>query len=197
MTLDDRGGTAPTFSTIEEFRQWLVERGHPVDRLGGVVPGTKTLEEWWEELRAGESTIEDDPLRRKVSVATGTIRPHENSHRMLLELEQRFSDDRPPRRRNQELGEKLKPGEEPLAALSRGITEELQVAQEHVDIDGDSHEARSCEDFSRSFQITTRYDIHHFDAVVTGLPDVPFERADAAEKEVLPAKTHVFGWATA
>lgn len=113
-----------------ELEQQLKSKGIPIEKWG--VGESKTLENLLHELESGDSRLEEDPdlgvLRVEAGVGINVYFNEGKNSLVLVEDRQVFKDGRI-RRRNlpTSIGEKMRPGESPLEAVSRAFSEELNI----------------------------------------------------------------------
>ncbi|XP_050235848.1 uncharacterized protein LOC126685897 [Mercurialis annua] len=195
------------FATPQSLSDWLKPR-LPSDSFAswGVKPGTKNIHNLWLELSEGETSLADStPPIRTVSVVTVRILGKDNT--ILVESHQELSDGSV-RNRFRPLSEKMKPDEDPKAAVFRAIKEELgSIINDGANvriIDG-SYNQKIEERHSLSYPgLPARYLLHSVDVMVDGLPDEEFcteeleEYCDsdvkrAADKAV-SVKKHFWKW---
>ena len=174
-----------------DLAAWLAANG--IDTAVWGREGAKTVADLWEELRQGESTLEEDPPQRAVTVVQVTVRREDAE---LLELAQELRD-RQIRARNRPPSEKMKAGEEPRPAALRCLLEELGLATESVDSLSLSAEPQVIIADSPSYPgLTTRFTIYSAEAEVRGLPATDFWRDNVGAGESDPVVRHLWGWRT-
>lgn len=142
----------------------------------GTTPGTKRVANLWVELTEGEIMLEDaQPPKRTVHVASVKIK--NGLGQMLIEAHQEMADGSI-RLRNRPLSEKMRPGENVVAACFRGISEELGCqlgAKNRVTILPESYRWKQEERESLSYPgLLTSYVIHSMDATIKDLPATGF-----------------------
>lgn len=174
------------FQNVSELAGWLAASGVDVDSWGQ--GESKRLSDLWVEYESGEAAFEDDPPTRLLEVAEIIIRRGDTS---LIEVEQEFSDGRR-RARFVPPSEKLKPGESPLAAARRCLSEELGLTEAGVTLDPVYKLTEGTADSPSYPGLLTRYRFHTFEAAAAGLPDEDFYRDNAAPDD--PIRRHRWGW---
>lgn len=121
---------------FDTLLQILVDAKIPVDQFG--TGGAKTVQHLLNEVADGESVLSVDAkgkLHRELSVLwVDVISTHANGDVYALkEDRQIFNDGREKRRQlNSSIGEKLKPGEEPVQAVTRALAEELGIQEKET-----------------------------------------------------------------
>jgi hypothetical protein len=114
---------------VVEFAAYLKRHGVETGEWG--TGKAKTIAELHEEVEAGEGSLElvSGILTRFVKACAIDVYGDIGSRRMrLVEVKQVFADGRERVRNLQSsLGEKLKPGEQPLDAAKRAMVEELEI----------------------------------------------------------------------
>lgn len=180
----------PPFEQVEGLASWLTNLGLATEQWGK--NGSKSVQDLWLETSRGESQIQLDPPRRIVHVAVARIFKDVDSSLELLEVEQK-SRDGSTRSRMQPLAEKLRPNEDPLLGLIRGIEEELQIKIQHVRIDADSRSTQTREYLSPSYPgLTTLYTTHTFKAYTDILPAAEFTIKEG--DPLSPSDSHTWDW---
>lgn len=174
------------FSSLDDMSSWLKAAGIDTSAWGR---GTaKSVGDLWQEYIAGESAFEDHPPARLVEVAQVIIR---RSDAVLLEIAQEFADGRR-RERMQPPSEKLKRGEEPLAATLRCLSEELGLSPRKVVIERIHPPTEQTIDSPSYPGLPTCYRMHMVDVTAASLPDEDFFRDNAAPGD--PIRRHIWGW---
>ena len=177
------------FRSIVELRAWLHAAGIDISSWGE--GNAKTIEHLWDELRAGEAIIQDQPPLRLVDVVQLLVR---RDGQFLLEVEQELENGQR-RFRNQPPSEKIKPGEHYLEAARRCFQEELGISPSDVIFSAETYERVQVESDSLSYPgLTTRYTFHRVEAQVTGLPDADFWRENRAYGAGDPVRRHLWQW---
>jgi hypothetical protein len=133
---------------------------------------TKSIDDLWSEIVAGESRIRRQPLQRVVpGVVNVLIRRGE---RELIETQQVFATGLT-RHRHMPPAEKMRPGERPIDTAMRCLHEELGVARRDVEIVTSAHPPRREVGLSPSYPgLLTDYTFHTVEVRVNGLPDDDF-----------------------
>lgn len=178
---------AAAIQSAADLAVWLAGNGIEP----GGANGTKPIADLWQEIRRGESTLDDNPPRRAVNVVEVIL---QRDSFMLLELEQELRDGQI-RRRNRPPTEKLSAGETVVAAARRCLLEELGVTADQVGSLQELGPARIHELDSPSYPgLPTRYTIHRVEATVPSLPDNDFRRDNVGAGESDPVVAHLWGW---
>ena len=157
------------FANVQTLEAWLKKNGIRCDKWG--VNGSKSLNNLWQELEAGEVQLTDPPPLRVVNVVQIIIRWEEY---ILVEAEQEFFNGQH-RFRNQPPSEKIKPGETIQEAAFRCLQEELGVPPERSILKMESHQQHQTNTNSISYPgLPSQYNFHLLEAAVSGLPDRGF-----------------------
>jgi 8-oxo-dGTP pyrophosphatase MutT (NUDIX family) len=177
-----------------ELRQILIEHRVPVLTWGQGV--SKTLEHLLNEINEGESTLVKDgeTLVKKESGVTVTVL-YSNGEQSwkLVEEKQVFSDGRERARGyTGSIGEKMRSGEEPIAAARRALSEELGFENTDLLISDDCPFETDHRPIlpSQSYPgLMTRRTVYEF------ILNLPGENYTAeGYQEVQPDKTTYFRW---
>lgn len=120
------------FTTAEALCGYL--KAHDIDTSAWGSGGTKTLDHLLKEIQDGESVLvkgDEGRLLRKTLVAKADVYYKDTKGQLyrLKETKQVFVDGRE-RVRNSFLMEKMKPDENPLISIKRGVKEELGIDEE-------------------------------------------------------------------
>lgn len=112
-----------------ELEQYLNNYEIPIKKWG--IGVSKTVNHLLNELNNGESIIEvskEGLVRKEKGVALNIYYQDGKTLLKLFEIEQRFKDGRIKKRNlSTSIGEKMKPGENPVIATGRALTEELGI----------------------------------------------------------------------
>ena len=121
------------FTDIHALEKWLSRHGINFKAWGN--NNSKTLDHLWQELRAGEVQLIDNPPLRLVEVVQIVIRRGEM---VLVEAEQEFFNGQ---RRYRDLppSEKIRPGETVQNAASRCLQEELDLPPDAFTLRPETH----------------------------------------------------------
>ncbi|VAW39767.1 hypothetical protein MNBD_CHLOROFLEXI01-1027 [hydrothermal vent metagenome] len=177
------------FVNIDELATWLNKHGVRYDEWEQ--KSSKSLDNLWQELEAGEVCLEDNPPLRVVDVVQIVIRQGEQ---ILVEAEQEFFNGQR-RFRNQPPAEKIKPGETVFDAARRCLQEEIGVPPEDVVLNPDSHQEYQSNTNSISYPgLPSQYNFHLLEAAVSGLPNDDFWHENSADGKIDPVKRHRWGW---
>lgn len=174
------------FANPDDLAAWLKAAGIDISNWGQ--GNAKSVADLWLEYASGESVFDDAPPARVVAVAQVIIR---RGDAVLLEIAQEFADGRR-RERLRPPSEKLKRGEEPLAAALRCLSEELGLSARDVVIENARPSTVQTVDSPSYPGLPTRYRFTTFDAAAPGLPDEDFYRDNAAPGD--PIRRHHWGW---
>lgn len=178
-----------TFGTQAQLYAWLQQQNIDVTQWGR--GAAKSLAHLWRELQNGDAVIKTQPTLRIVNVVQVVIR---RDDLILLEKAQEFGDGQM-RYRNQPPSEKMRIGEDYLAAARRGLLEELGVASDDVAFFQDSYRQRHAVIESPSYPgLPTQYTFHQIEAAVSTLPATDFWRDNASYVKGDPIKRHHWGW---
>lgn len=177
------------FVDPEQLERWLQEEG--VNTAVWDQGGAKTVVDLWREIQAGESMLQEEPLRRCVELVEIIVR---QNGRYLIEAEQELADGAQ-RQRHIPPSEKMRPGEDVLDAARRGVREELHLTPDRFDLDAASVQRRQREVPSLSYPgLTTCYVIHRVEAAVSGLPEKSFWRENRAFAGGDPVRRQRWVW---
>ncbi|WP_089936529.1 NUDIX hydrolase [Candidatus Entotheonella palauensis] len=133
---------------------------------------TKSVDDLWTEIVAGESRIRPRPIQRVVLGAVNVL--IRRGERVLIETRQVFADGMT-RQRHIPPAEKMQPGERPVDTAIRCLHEELGVAQHDIEIVTRTHPPRREVRSSPSYPgLATEYTFYTVEARVKGLPDDDF-----------------------
>lgn len=139
------------FSDLNDLRKYLISFNLPIEKWG--IGGSKTIIHLLDEIRTGECTLteEEGNLIRKIEyVACEVFYDDGEKTLKLIEEKQVFSGGRTRiREKNSSMSEKMKPDENPLDSLIRGMKEELGIEVNENQITSESTESK--EEFSGSF----------------------------------------------
>lgn len=171
--------------SLVQLREWLEGNGIAHESWG--TDGTKSVRHLWDEIEAGETTLDSESPLRRVTVVTLRVR---QGGKELVEIAQLMADGawRP---RNEAPAEKMKPGEEPSATARRCVTEELGVEGPGVVV-GAVSERRLRRDSSPSYPgLASEYVFHDVDVQVPGLSSSNFWTREAGDGVV---SGHLWAW---
>lgn len=168
---------------------WLAAQAIDVGAWGR--DGAKRVADLWHELASGDCVLQAAPAVRQIQLVAVRIQRGDD---VLLELAQELADGT--RRERLILpSEKMRPGEDVLAAARRGLLEELHLAPADVELLPDSYRLRRRQMDSPSYPgLPTVYLIHRLDAIVPGLPDADFWRDNLAFGAGDPVRRQQWGW---
>lgn len=177
------------FADSEQLEEWLRAQG--VNTAVWDQGGAKTVVDLWREIQAGESILQEEPLRRCVELVEIVAR---QNGRYLIEAEQELADGAR-RRRHIPPSEKMRSDEDVLEAARRGLREELHLNPDQIELDAASVQRRQREVPSLSYPgLTTRYLIHRVEATVSGLPEESFWRENRAFDGGDPVRRQRWVW---
>lgn len=177
------------FPTINALEAWLQKHGIHYEAWGK--NNSKSLQNLWQELEAGEVQLKESPPLRLVEVVQIIIR---RNNEILVEAEQEFVNGQR-RFRNQPPSEKVKPGESIMEAACRCLQEELGISSEAITLDLESHRQHQTNTNSISYPgLPSQYDFHVLEAAVFGLPEGTFWRDNQTSGLVDPVKRHRWVW---
>lgn len=177
-------------STADQLEQLLVAEGLDITCWGA--GSAKSVRELWNELVAGESEIQLNPLCRVVrGVVQVIIRKGE---KVLIELEQELSDRRV-RRRNHVPSEKMKPGETYQETTRRCVAEELGIELDARAIVESSYRYEETTKPSSSYPgLLTLYTFHIVEVIVPKLPDSDFWTVERGSSAGDTWRRHHWAW---
>ena len=190
---DEQRILIPKDIDFDSFLTLLVDAGIPVDLYG--IGDAKTVHHLLSEVADGESLMAVDSsgnLHRELSVLwvdVINIRPNGDIY-LLKEDRQEFHGRLKPKRRKLQssIGEKLKPGEDPVTAVKRALEEELGIKQEITSLHhlGDEQKDHTPETYPG---LTSSYNFYKYAAVI---PDEAFVVQGYIERQV--DKTNYYVW---
>ena len=177
------------FTDIYALEKWLSSNGIDVKAWGS--DNSKSLDNLWQELQAGEVQLKQNPLLRLVEVVQIIIRRGET---VLVEAEQEFFNGQR-RYRNQPPSEKIKPGETVQVAASRCLQEELGLPLGAFTLRLETHRQHQTNTNSISYPgLPSQYNFHIIEAAVSGLPAEDFWRENQSDGIIDPVKRHRWEW---
>lgn len=178
------------FVDIHALEAWLGKYEINYEEWGN--SSSKSLNNLWQELEAGEVQLKDNPPLRVVDVVQIIIRRGEL---ILVEAEQEFFNGQR-RFRKQPPSEKIKPGEDLQEAACRCLQEELSVPPENISLHLESHQQHQTNTNSFSYPgLPSQYNFHLLEADVAGLPEEDFWRENlAGDNHIDPVKRHRWAW---
>lgn len=178
-----------TVSTATALTHWL--HTHQIDTTTWGQGAAKQVTDLWQELVAGESTLQADPPLRCVEVVEVLV---EREGQRLIETAQHFADGRI-RERGRPPSEKLKPGETPLAAAQRCLVEELAIDSARITVASQAITQRISLDDSGSYPgLKTQYTFYRVHLQVDGLPQTTFTTINTAHDHGDPVTAHQWAW---
>ncbi len=181
--------TGVPFRDVAALGAWLMAQG--VDWTAWGTGNAKSLADLWRELEEGETVLQERPLLRVVNVVQVIVR---RDDWVLLEAEQEFGDGQR-RHRNQPPAEKIKPGEDYMAAAARCLQEELDVAPGQIQLFPETHRLTETYTHSPSYPgLPALYNLHVVEAAVSGLPARDFWRDNRSFAAGDPVKRHKWVW---
>lgn len=182
--------TSLTFENPTALATWLAGVGVPMAGWGR--GGAKTVADLWRETMMGETTLCDNPPRRAVNVVQVMIH---RGGRALTEIEQEMADGRR-RARGWPPSEKLKDGEDALAAARRCLGEELGLDVSSIRLYEERPPYDRTQDSPSYPGLPTTYRVHTVTIAAADLPTAPpdadFWRDNNAPGD--PVRRHLWGW---
>lgn len=179
----------PQFQSIHMLERWL--HAHNIDTADWGRANAKTVADLWQELRLGESRLQDEPVTRLVDVTNVWV--YQNGL-VLREVEQELGNGRV-RRRNSPPAEKMLPGEDALAAARRCLREELHLDDESFLSDLTLVQSHvSCIDSPSYPGLPSRFTVHSVAVHVRGLPSEDFATLNRAFASGDPVRVHRWRW---
>jgi len=178
------------FTDIHALEVWLEK--YKINYKKWKNSNSKSLQNLWQELEAGEVQLKDNPPLRVVDVVQIIIR---RDDLMLVEAEQEFFNGQH-RFRNQPPSEKVKPGEAIQEAAYRCLQEEIGVPPESITLNMESHQQHQTDTISFSYPgLPSHYNFHLVEAAVAGLPEEDFWHENlAGDNRIDPVKRHRWSW---
>lgn len=168
---------------------WLARHG--IDTASWGQAPAKSVGDLWREIQAGETTLQDNPPRRLVTVVQVLVR---RGDLVLLELEQELRGGQI-RRRHRPPSEKLKPNEDVLPAALRCLLEEVGLPAEQVERLRVAAAPAVTETDSPSYPgLMTRYRLVTVETEAAGLPESDFWRDNRLAGASDPVVRHRWGW---
>ena len=177
-------------TSLQELHDWLMAKEIDIT-IWGRLEGTKTILHLWEEIIAGETSLQDEPPLRIVDAVEIIIR---RGDRILYEVAQEMEggSSRP---RQYPPSEKIKRGETAQQAAVRGLYEEMGVVAAAITFIAHSYHQRQRQLPSVSYPgLNTLYQLHSLEAHVTGLPTDNFTTDEAAGNSHDPVTRHHWAW---
>jgi hypothetical protein len=175
--------------TLRDLEQLLSANG--IDLTAWGQGEAKRLEDLFNEIEAGESRLQVDPLLRLLAVVQVNVRGQTGT---LVEAEQELADGRR-RPRNQPPLEKIKAGEQPVEVAVRCLMEELGMGRERIFIDeGSCRLTLEVKDSPSYPGLRGQFLYHAFEARVEGLLDADFWTDETADNEKDPVRRHHWVW---
>lgn len=177
------------FETLNDFEKWLAASGISTVKWGE--GQTKTVQHLWQEWLNGEFAFQNDPPMRLINVLQLQV---QRDGQQLVEAEQELTNGER-RFRNQLPSEKMKRGEDYLAAALRCCYEELGVeAQEVVLLPQTYYQWEETAESPSYPGLITHYIFHAVQAVIAGLPTTDFWCDNHAHTAGDPVKRHRWAW---
>lgn len=177
------------FANSAALKTWLGQYNINYEAWGN--HSSKSLDNLWQELQAGEVQLKDNPPLRVVDVVQIIIRRNDL---ILVEAEQEFFNGQR-RSRNQPPSEKIKPGETVQEAACRCLHEELDLPLHAIVLHMESHRQHQTNTNSISYPgLPSQYNFHLVEAAVSGLPLEDFWRENHTDGIVDPVKRHRWAW---
>lgn len=177
-------------TSLQELHDWLIAKEIDIT-IWGRSEGTKTILHLWEEIVAGETSLQDEPPLRIVDAVEIIIR---QGDRVLYEVAQEMEGggSRP---RCYPPSEKIKWGETVQQAALRGLNEELGLVAAAITLVENSYHQRQRQIPSISYPgLNTLYQLHSLEAQVVGLPTGNFTTHEAAGNSHDPVTRHHWAW---
>lgn len=178
------------FSSVTELENWLINNS--INLAVWNSNQAKSVENLFQEIVTGESYIQITPPLRVVQVVQVLV---PKGDEILLELGQELEDQRK-RQRHAPPSEKMKPGEDCFMTAIRCLVEELEVAQENIQIETERCEPCVRYRHSHSYPgLRTQYVVYQVKASVSGLPPDNFttkEISHDGNQDLVRA--HYWGW---
>jgi hypothetical protein len=169
-----------------ELREWLEKNG--IDCAAWGIGGAKSVRQLYDEIAAGETALEDDPPLRRVEVVTLRIG---QGGKELVEAGQLMGDGSV-RRRDMAPAEKVKPGEDVVAAALRCVAEELGIGGAGVSVGRVAEPREPGAQSSPSYPgLPTAYVFHEVEVRVPGLPAGGFWTREQGDGSVF---AHLWEW---
>ncbi|MCP4360279.1 MAG: NUDIX domain-containing protein [Chloroflexi bacterium] len=180
------------FENLEALEKWLQEKG--IDTAVWGQANSKTAADLWQEIAAGETILNGDPMRRRVNVVEVIVY---QGAQMLIEAAQELADGRT-RQRRLPPSEKIKPGEDILQAARRCLWEEVNISEQNILSISQSEGKRCHERPSPSYPgLITHYTVYRVETAVTNLPTHNFWHTNVAHTANDPVKRHLWVWVSA
>lgn len=177
------------FASVAALTTWL--HSQEIDTTAWGQGAAKQVNDLWQELVTGESSLQADPPLRCVQVVEVYV---EQGGLLLVETAQHFVDGRV-RARKRPPSEKMKPGEAPLAAAQRCLVEELAIDEAQLTLADPRISERTTLAESGSYPgLITAYTFYRVQLQVADLPTVPFQTVNAAHGQGDPVTAHQWAW---
>jgi ADP-ribose pyrophosphatase YjhB (NUDIX family) len=176
------------FENIHQLKNWLKLKG--IDTTAWGMNNSKSVEDLWEEIVAGESEIHDSPPLRVVRVVQIVIL---DGGKILIE-EQQYSENQqqyrwlPP-------SEKIKHGESHIDAAIRGLKEELQVDPDDIKILQSPPNPEQGNRKTQSYPgLPTKYVVYTVEVEVDNLPREKFSTTEVSANVGNSIRRHQWLW---
>jgi hypothetical protein len=174
----------------DELSRLLVAGGVEISQWGN--GSTKSVDDLWAEIVAGESRIRTQPLQRVVLGAVSVL--IRRGEHVLIETLQVFASGMV-RPRHLPPAEKMQPGEQPIDTAIRCLREELGLAHRDIEIVASSSPLRREMHSSPSYPgLATEYMFYTVEARVKGLPDGDFATYEYGAHENEWIMRHDWTW---
>lgn len=173
------------FSDPQQLAVWLTH--HDVDIAQWGQGTAKSVVDLWNELVCGDSRLDDNPLLRRVSVAT--LLAYQDGWQ-LIEATQTFEDGRQ-RCRNRAPSEKMMLNESPQSAAIRCLQEEVGATSNNILSPPTLVKTETVRSDSPSYPtLLTEFTFYTLRVELQGLPTIDFVTHNQATND--PVKS--IGW---
>ncbi len=177
--------------SLDTLKDSLISGGIELSQWGA--GRAKSVENLLDEIHAGETRLETDPLVRVLSGVVQVIIRRDDG-RILIENEQVFVDGRR-RARNIPPAEKMLPHESVPQAARRCLMEELQIHPDDIEIYPDTITCREESRLSWSYPgLSSLYTIHRIEACVRGIPINDFSTSEHDNPGETAVAEHHWVW---
>lgn len=174
---------------VEMLLEWL--KTNEIDTtLWGKSNGSKTVQDLWNEVHSGETSLQNNPPMRVLHIVQMIIK---NGSKVLKEDYQERAGVK--RSRGGYPTEKILPGETPYEAALRGLEEELRIKPDDA---SPVHVSQcECEEMrvSRSYPgLMTKYIIYKVEFAIPSLPHSSFQTVETPHVHDKPVIIHAWMW---
>ncbi|MFN8456945.1 MAG: NUDIX domain-containing protein, partial [Anaerolineae bacterium] len=169
-------------------KSWLTSKSIDTTEWGCGV--TKSVENLWSEIIAGETELQDEPPLRLVRIVQVLVYQRDKT---LVEVGQEFGEGQQ-RYRGFPPSEKVKPQESPQEAALRCLQEELQVEPNQAELVSVLEPEQIYQESPSYPGLATCYLTYGVEVKVMGLPEGEFWTNESPHADGDPVTNHHWGW---